>query len=273
MKITWGGAIVLASLLGCVGGGFSNDSRAPGANTEVASGLHACSPLEGETQAISLDKVVGAGRHADGTIYVLDEGQPDYRAFVSEGAVLQRKKVAGSGSAPGWVSASVTDSNGPFTLKVESSNGVPTRMAVFRGELKDKTFEIGVEGDVLELVDASTYASFEVRNLPGAVIVEYDASTSDGRRIVVTRPEVDGSYEDFRVFFGTSEQMVERSVQNVSRGSSTHITFDVDGVAYDALFGSSLSPSIESTLTVDGRQTALVVKETERGVGLTYVCL
>jgi hypothetical protein len=254
-------------------GGGSSDDSSPGASTGVTSGLHACSPLDGETQPITIDKVVGAGRHADGTIYLLDEGRPDYRAFVSEGAVLQRKKVAGSGSAPGWVSASVADSNGPFTLKIESSNGVPTRMAVFRGEPKGKTFEIGTEGDVLELVDASTYASFVVRNIPGTVNVEYDGSTSDGRRIVVTRPEVDWSYEDFRVFFGTAERMVERPVRNVTRGSSTRITFDVDGVEHDALFGSSLSPSIESTLTANDQRAALVVKETERGVGLTYFCL
>lgn len=272
MKISWGGAIILALLLGCTGGTASDGSSSSGASGSTRE-PQACSPLEGETQPITLDEVVGAGRHPDGTIYVLDEGQPDYRAFVSEGSVLQRKKVTGSGSAPGWVSVSVTDSNGPFTLKVESSSGVPTRMAVFRGEPKSKTFEIGTEGDVLELVDATAYASLAVRNIPGTVNVEYDASTSDGRRIVVTRPEVDWSYEDFRVFFGTPERMVERLVRNVSRGSSTYITFDVDGVEHDAVFGSSLSASPRSTLTVNGQQADLVVKETERGVGLTYFCL
>lgn len=275
MKISWGGAVILALLLGCTGGGAPDGSSSSGAGRSPGSAREpqACSPLEGETQPITLDKVIGAGRHTDGTIYVLDEGRPDYRAFVSEGSSLQRKKVAGSGSAPGWVSVTVTDSNGPFALKVETSNGVPTRMGVFRGELKDKTFAIGTEGDVLELVDASTYASLAVRNIPGTVNVEYDASTSDGRRIVVTRPEVDWSYEDFRVFFGTPERMVERPVRNVSRGSSTYITFDVDGVEHDAVFGSSLSPSITSTLTANGQRADLVVKEAEPGVGLTYFCL
>ncbi|MBX3223859.1 MAG: hypothetical protein KF795_25325 [Labilithrix sp.] len=273
MKDSWGGAVILALLLGCTGGSSSDGSSSSGADVPRGSAREpqACSPLEGVTQPITIDKVVGAGRHADGTIYVLDEGRPDYRAFVSEGSVLQRKKVAGSGSAPDWVSVSVTDANGPFALKVEGASGVPTRMAVFRGEPKGKTFEIGAEGDVLELVDASTYASLAVRNIPGTVNVEYDTSTSDGRRIVVTRPEVDWSYEDFRVFFGTPERMVERPVRSVSRGSSTHITFDVDGVGHDAVFGSSLSPNLTSTLTVNG-QRADLVDETARGVGLTYFC-
>lgn len=284
---TWGmrisGAVLAASmLLGCTGGGSSSSgdfsssgggTPAGGRTSDPSRPPQPCSPLDGETQPITLAKVLGAGRHADGTIYVLDEGQQGYRAFVSEGAVLQRKKVAGSGAGQDWIVASVSDPNAPFSLNVEHANGAPTRMGVFRGDLKEKTFTIGAEGDVLELVDASAYASLELRNIPAGVFVEYDASTSDGRRLVVTRPDVDWAYDDFRVFFGTRAQMLERPVKNVSRGSSTFITFDVDGVEHDAVFASSMSSHTNATLTVNGEEEGLDVNTTDLGVGLSYFCL
>ena len=64
----------------------------------------------GTTQPIALQEIVGAGRHADGTLYVLDRGRPELRAFVSEGSSLQRKKVAGSGEGDGWTVAQVLES-------------------------------------------------------------------------------------------------------------------------------------------------------------------
>ncbi len=265
---------VFGLVLGCSGGGGSSTDAASSAGRgATTSEPRACNPLDGTTEPITLAKVIGAGRHADGTIYVLDDGAPGYRAFVSEAGALQRKKVGGSGSGPDWTVVSMTDANAPFSLKIESANGAPTRMGVFRGELKDKTFDIGVQGDVLELVDASAYASLELRNIPTGIYVEYDASASDGRRLVVTRPDVDWAYEDFRVFIGTRARMVERPVKNVSRGSTTHVTFDVDGVEHHATFASSMSSHTTATLTANGQQEGLVVNTTDPGAGLSYFCL
>jgi len=261
----------LAFSSACTGGGGSSEAASGG--PAGSSEPKACSPLEGVTEPIALATVIGAGRHADGTIYVVDQQESDLRAFVSEGSALERKKVAGSGQGEDWTSVTIADANAPFSLKVETEAGVPKRMGVVRGELKDKTFDVGAQGDVLELVDASAYANLAIRNIPGSVVVAYDASTSDGRRIVVTRPDVDWSYEDFRVFFGTPERMVERRVETASRGSSTHITFDVDGVEHDAVFASTMSSHTTSTLTVNGAEEGLTVNTTDPGVGLSYFCL
>lgn len=264
---------LLTLVVACSGGtspGSTGNARS-GSSTDAS--LHACSPLEGTTQPIALETVIGAGRHADGTLYVIDKGAGDHRVFVSEGSGLQRKKVAGSGEGEGSTTVEVLDPPPPFTLKVESTNGAPKRMGVFRGELNDKTFDIGARGDVLELVDASAYASLPVRNIPGAVYVEYDASRSTGDRIVVTRPDTDWTYEDFRVFYGTRARMVERPVVSVSRGSSTYITFMVDGVEYKATFQSSMSSTTNATLSANGEEEGLLVNYDDRGVGLSYFCL
>ncbi|MBN9165311.1 MAG: hypothetical protein J0I07_30385 [Myxococcales bacterium] len=265
--------LLVTVLLACSGGtspGSTGNARS-GSSTDAS--LHACSPLEGATQPIALEVVVGAGRHADGTLYVLDKAGSNHRVFVSEGGGLQRKKVAGSGEGEGSITVEVLETVPPFSLKVESTNGVPKRMGVFRGELNDKTFEIGGRGDVLELVDASAYASLPLRNIPGAAHVEYDASRSNGDRIVVTRPDTDWTYEDVRVFYGARARMVERPVVDVSRGSSTYITFMVDGVEHKATFQSSMSSSTNATLTADGEEEGLLVNYDDRGVGLSYFCL
>src|SRR5690606_36515149 len=98
-----------------------------------------CSPLDPTDEPIALANGLGAGRHADGTLYVLDDGRPDYRAFVSQDGVLQRKLVAGTGSyGDDWIVATVRDPAAPFSLKIERSGGVAKRMGVLRGELQEK---------------------------------------------------------------------------------------------------------------------------------------
>lgn len=60
----------------CTGGSSSSD------------GATACNPFAVETAPIALVDVLAAGKHADGTIYVIDRGRPEYRVFVSNGTDL-----------------------------------------------------------------------------------------------------------------------------------------------------------------------------------------
>ena len=115
-------------------------ASAPG-STGSAGALSACSPLAASTKPVTLGNILAAGRHADGTVYVLDDGDPTYRAFVSQGNLLQRKEVNGSGSTGGAggesITATVTDT-APFVLQVERANGAATRMGIYRGTLTNK---------------------------------------------------------------------------------------------------------------------------------------
>ena len=255
---------------------------APGSTGSAGSAgaLSACSPLAASTKPITLGNILGAGRHADGTVYVLDDGDPTYRAFVSQGNVLQRKEVNGSGSTGGAaggesITATVTDT-APFVLQVERANGAATRMGVYRGALTDKkSFEVGKEGDTLTLVGSDVVASFELRNLPGDIVAEYDATTADGHRIFVTRPRVDERYQDFRVFYGTPDRMEERRLVSVMRGSTTFITFELDGLEQTAVFPSRFSmPSDTARLmsTPTASQALTVLAPVSPGADLTFFC-
>jgi hypothetical protein len=269
----------LGLLIACGNGDASSRTANAKSGSSTDEALHSCSPLDGSAAPIALDRVVGAGRHPDGTIYVLDEtGGYYHRVFVSDGAALQRRKVTGRGGGANGVIASISDSSGAFTLKVEAgADGSPTRMAVFRGELETKDFEIGTKGDVLELVDASAYASMNVRNIADGIRVQYDASRSEGQRLVIVRPDWDERFEHVRVFYGVRARMVERPLLSVSRDMPSRFVFMVDGVEYDAAFQAAMSSSPGGTLTVKGEKEVLSVIDARPpevpGAGLTYLCL
>src|SRR5262249_53431770 len=143
-----------------------------------------------------------------------------------------------------------------FSLKVELTDGVATRMGIVHGTLADKTFEIGVVGTVLELVPRATLDGMTLANLPGTSIVESSELTSDGHRLAVVRPQNDWTYADFRIFYGTDARMVERPVIQVSRGSATYLTFKLDGAEANAVLSNPFfSPATPSTLTLAGGKT------------------
>jgi hypothetical protein len=164
-----------------------------------------------------------------------------YRVFSSEGSELVHRRVAGSGSESSADLEALTfqvQEPFAFTLKVEIPKSGEIRMGVFRGAFNDKTFTVGAQGDVLT-VDGGAVQGLTVRNLPGGLTVEYEADTADGRRLVVTRPTDDWSYEDFRLFLGSADHMEERKVAAVSRasdGGTTKIRCVIDGKESLALF-------------------------------------
>lgn len=244
----------------------------------ASTGPHACDPLNAPSTPLALANLLGAGRHADGTYYVVDDGGRDHqRAFVSSGTVLQRYIVAGSGEAGGALTLSLTDPE--VTIRIDDPGPHPTRMAVFRGKLGDKTFDPSTQGDALELVGLDALSGMTPMNVPDNVTIEYNASLADGRRFFVTRPKVDWAYEDFHVFFGTPGDMRERPLVRASRGSTTYITFAVDGKNYDAVIPAP--PPIGSandhpTLTPAGGAAldlTLLGTDASARAGLSFVCL
>lgn len=273
--------IMAAALLGSTSIACSSTTNGAGASGSSLDGGNAsaptCDPLAPISAPITLANVVGAGKSGDGTLYVIDEGRPEYRAFVSQGSVLQRKLVVGSGTTTDSLIASVEDASAPFSLKIESLGGTPSRMGIYRGTLAAKDFDIATEGESLTLVGTDALRAFTVANLPGKVDVEYDAHTDDGHRIFVTRPDVDFSYDQFRVFYGTDQRMQERALRNATRGSSTYLVFDLDGKDATALFPSSLSDAADKpSITVESTVLPLSLIADDGGApgaGLTFVCL
>jgi hypothetical protein len=242
----------------------------------------ACDPLADEPQPITLGKVLGAGRDANGVVYVVDQPpQGTERLFVSDGMKLERQPASGTGSGaqPGGGTFEIVSSgmgDNAVAVEIVTDAGGTVTMGVVHGALATKTFTIGSQGDTLTVLDADALASYALQNLPGTIYVEYLATLADGRTMVVTRPEADWTYEDFRVFLSPSatSPLLERKVVNVSRGSATTIVFDLDGAQATAHFSSELLAPGPSTLTVGAQSFDLSVMAPDtRPTGVTFLCL
>ncbi len=252
-----------------------------------ATGDVPCTPLAAAPAApIALDTVLGIGKHADGTIYVLDQTSTGTRAFVSaygatfsDPVTLHRKEVSGSGSgardAGTWYVVTVLEPSAPFVLKVDDTSGV-LRMGVVRGTFADRDFAIGETGDVLTVLTAESIAGIAAFDLPEGPVIEYWAQLPDGRALMVTRPGHDWDYEDFRLFLGTTERLVERSVLSVDRardGGTTTILFTLDGAPATAYFPAPISDA-GASLTTAGATVSLSIGPTASVPStLTYLCL
>jgi hypothetical protein len=227
-----------------------------------------CAPLATTPAApIALGTVLGIGRDdADGTVYVMDEVSTGYRVFVSDGAGnLARKLITGSGSGgqgtAAWYVVTVSDPTSPFMLKVDGTSGA-MRIGIVHGVASERDFTVGQTGDLLTVEDAAAIAGMTALDLPGTVTLEYWATLPDGRTLVVSRPEQNWSYSDFRLFLGTPDRMLEHPVSSVVRardGGTTTIGFTVDGGAATAFFPSPLADDATATLTLDGATLPLTV--------------
>jgi hypothetical protein len=248
-----------------------------------AGGTEDCDPFAAHTEPIALDTVLGVGKDALGTYYVIDERGDEQRVFVSNGDRLERQRVEGGGSSndgQGMLDIfDVEDHDPVFTLELLRS-GDSTRMAVRVGEIGTKGFTIGEEGEELTVVPVSEIAGKKVSNLPGEVVMEYAAELGDGRALIVLRPR-DGTYEDFRVFLGLPDALAERVVTNVSRardGGSTTIDFEIGNAAVTASFPVEFDDATmtfkpgPATLEVDGKVESLTRLD-EPPADAAYTCL
>lgn len=230
----WAATFALAASIGAA---CKSTDEAATSSTRAA--VDTCDPLVVATAPITLGDLVGAGRAADGTVYVLDRTPNDraaVRAFVSAGTVLRRRKIYGSGETPDFVTVTLdADRTAPLQVKVDLASGKATRMGVFRGPLdpKTKTFDIGTQGEQLTLLAASDLSGFTLADVPSAHVI-YAATTADAHRFMAFMPDVDYSDDKVRVFYGTDDRMTERKVYSMSEDSSIHLAFDLDGVRTNA---------------------------------------
>jgi hypothetical protein len=234
---------VVAMLLAAVACSCSKSSS----DSAPAVAGRACDPLAAEAAPIALAEVIGAGRAADGTVFVLDRERSNIRGFVSEGNVLRRKNVVGSGETPDFVAATLDDPSGRIEVRVDIANGRATRMGVARAlDPGSKTFEIGPENE-LTLLSPADLSSFQVANIAG-IGVMYAATTEDGHRFFAFEPTIDLSNDAVRVFYGTPDRMIERRVAQVARSSFVIIDFDLEGTRTIANLTFCLTPGVRPTL-------------------------
>src|SRR2546430_1240717 len=89
---------VMIIAAGCGGSSSTGSTSTAGSGTPPPTGPHACNPLDVSDAPLTLADLYGAGRDQAGTLYVADQGGRDrQRAFISNGTILQRVDIGGSG--------------------------------------------------------------------------------------------------------------------------------------------------------------------------------
>jgi hypothetical protein len=258
---------IFAVFLGCVAGCGGGSARP-------------CDPLAAAGEGpIALATLVGAGSHADGTVYLIDRDGSVDRVFVGSGAEVWRKRVSGAGEFPipggTAVTVSVIETDPQFRLKVERLAAGGGRMAVLRGTTNVRDFVIGEQGDLLTPMPVAGVQALKLHDLAGEVFVEYVAELPDGRRMVVVRPQDDWGYEDFRLFLGPPDRVEERKVDSVTRrrdGGTTTIHFQLEGTSAEAFFPTALNVDEPATLKYGGQTFTLTVTRGTAPTGLQFLC-
>ena len=102
---------------------------------------------------------------------------------------------------------------------------------------------------------------------------------ADGNFMVVTRPSVDWTFEDFRLFFGPTGAVSEQTVTEVTRyqdGGSTLIAFNLDGrpatASFPVVFADGGFAPGPATLTVDSYVFPLI-RQGVPPADARYICL
>jgi hypothetical protein len=256
--------------------------------TETSSsstGQVACEPLAAVEQPIALGKVLAVGMDDAGTLYLVDQVGYENRVFQSNGTELRLTRQLGSGSGTqadgstfmSFLFESPVD-GATHTLAVDIAAGV-VRMAYAASEVPKAVFDSTLAvGQELLILDETALQELTLRNLPGEIVVEYNALTSDGDRIVVTRPRDAWTYEDFRLFYGEGDTLSECVVIETTRakdGGTTWIRFELAGVEVTALFPASIvgTPDPPTLTTADRVSELTELGATENLENLTFSCL
>ena len=244
--------------------------------------LVSCDPLQTVTTPVTLGQVVGIGKDQEGTVYLVDEApNVGQRLFVSMGSVLVRQPVGGIGSVGDTDGGMLIvvgggDAASPLSIEVRTdAAGHATAMGIFKGLLATKFFDLGSEGESLQLLTTDAISEFTLQNLPGTLTFERMGTLADGRELIVTTPDVDATENDVRVFFGTPSELKERRVTpTVQPMSYTTLTFDLDGRQAVATFSSALNTGVVSALSVAGQ--VFPVTDAPVGTnlaGVTFLCI
>jgi hypothetical protein len=224
------------------GGGAGATASGDGCTTPVirprATGP-ACDPLAPSSAARTIDAktVVGAGRAADGTTYVLTEetasGAVDLYVSTPSCPLLVERHPNGTGSMPGLVVASYVDTQGTLVTVQAQDDAAGKKMGVAHGPIAGKTFDIGTTGEALTLVDAAV-ATAQPAEVDTTYMTRLSATAPDGRIVVLVAPTYASGYSEFRLFFGPKAAVAERTLTMVTQSKGIPSTWlvasDVDGM-------------------------------------------
>jgi hypothetical protein len=272
--------LVATLLVACAGKSASSSAingdagGSAGGTTTGASMLSACDPLAAITTSVQLvaSLVVAAGQAKDGSFYVVYSNN---RLFVGGGQTLVEQVVSGSGESGSQTDLDYTDDDGTPVIVEVVRDGTGTQMAVARGMQASKGIDSG-NGEQLTLVDATLVANLAASTTQ-TFRIDFAASLSDGRELVVVTPAQSVDYQQFRVFFGPPTALAQQAVTNFgsSQSGQRYATVTVDGAPADLTYlaggPSAISPAGgPSTLTL--AETAYPLTEGQVPADAGYLC-
>ena len=280
--------LILASLSGALVG-CGDERSQPGGPEVDGKRLVACDPWNQDAPPVELGTVLGAGRAEDDRLYVIDrDSAPHVRLFVSDGDLLVRQSVVGTGTeSDGGIErmfVSGTLGSTPIRVLLERREG-SRRMLLLEGDdAAGRDIDLAnPRGKHITIVGEDLVRPLEVRNLPALSRVEYAAQVEPDDHLVVLGPEHLESFDDYVLFFGRSDRVSQREVLVFGRGrdgGTTTIDFDLDGETARAHFPNRIQrdgPPITEPVTfeVDGSPRAITKLPKERAStdGLSFECL
>ena len=220
---------------------------------------YVCDPLAPVTSAVTLDAsdLIAAGTDVDGTVYILSGKSGTQRLFVGSSSAVAEEPEAGTGetnenSETTWVFDYNDDAGMQIAVEAQqSSSGL--RMGVVKGNVSGKTFDIGSSGSVLTLMAAATAAAIPATTTATSHI-EYTGSSPDGTVVFLVAPDHDFSFDNFKLFFGPTNDVQQIDIMTIGRSLSiptrTTVDFTTSKGPYVLSFTSD-SPNATLSLGVD----------------------
>lgn len=216
------------------------DSADVGTTSGVDDGCDPTAPLE---KPLELAEIMLVAEAEDGTLYVVDNDDGEFRAFRSVGQRLVPHDVGGFGVSSDSVTLTASSEDGDFTLWFAPEDN-PTEAMWLEGEVEDARPDPGgsmpTGGTPLAVRGESALDGVELSPAVSAMVVEYHAYSDAGHELVVVRPERYFENQNMRLFLASpgDDTLVERRVTEALRFGDDRATFSfmLDGAQAEASF-------------------------------------
>ncbi len=193
----------------------SDASSAPSSDA-ASNSLTPCDPLARRPVHIAAGAAVA--QDAQETLYVAEEPSSALsRVFVSHAGTLYERHVSGSGGGPSKCTLSYDDVDGlgiaPHALLTQTSDGTTSAMALASYGSRIFIGDANASYQMLQLVNATSIANMKALGLPDEVTY---VGTMDNSQQVVIATSVGNSQSGYRVFYGSRDNMAERTIMSVT---------------------------------------------------------
>jgi hypothetical protein len=217
-----------------------------GCDGEKQASRQTCEPFEAVYEEASVGETAIVIQAEDGTLYVLDQHPSEEilrreRLYIaSDGSLVRQGDVHGHLRLPlmpghdGFVSWQESGLDKTIEVESDDTGKISARICIEDVTWSRETGEKNESCLQLTLLDDVAIEEMPVQNVPGERIVEVIALMAGGEHVVVMRPEVDWSDDQYRIFVGPPGKMVEYTVTEVVRSLCNSVVYNFNYNGMDA---------------------------------------